>query len=177
MSSISLTNLQVAIGGQNVLTSTLNMTYENFLEQVNLSEQLTSSDFGVSTKTQNRDSPPHPPPTNRTHANAPSPPANAPPHPNACPLQDPVPRAPHSTAHPRRGCQVERDSETERERGREGESDRICASNQEGGETGSGETGRERGDRKRDEGDTKKTRTCTCARNLVGDEVATMNER
>ena len=25
------------------------MTYENFLEQVNLAEQLTSSDFGVST--------------------------------------------------------------------------------------------------------------------------------
>ena len=29
--------------------STLNMTYENFLQQVNLAEQLTSSDFGVST--------------------------------------------------------------------------------------------------------------------------------
>ncbi len=49
MSPLSLTNLQVAIGGQNVLNSTLNMTYENFLEQVNLAEQLTSSDFGVST--------------------------------------------------------------------------------------------------------------------------------
>ena len=46
---LSLTNLQVSIGGQNVLNSTLNMTYENFLEQVNLAEQLTSSDFGVST--------------------------------------------------------------------------------------------------------------------------------
>jgi hypothetical protein len=44
-----VTNLQVGIGGQNVLNSTLNMTYENFLEQVNLAEQLTSSDFGVST--------------------------------------------------------------------------------------------------------------------------------
>ncbi len=32
---------------QNVLNSTLSMTYENFLEQVNLAEQLTSSDFGV----------------------------------------------------------------------------------------------------------------------------------
>jgi hypothetical protein len=32
-----------------VLQSTLNMTYENFLEQVNLAEQLRSSDFGVST--------------------------------------------------------------------------------------------------------------------------------
>ena len=49
MSPLSLTNLQVSIGGKNVLNSTLNMTYENFLEQVNLAEQLTSSDFGVST--------------------------------------------------------------------------------------------------------------------------------
>jgi hypothetical protein len=44
-----VTNLQVGIGGQNVLNSTLNMTYENFLEQVNLAEQFKSSDFGVST--------------------------------------------------------------------------------------------------------------------------------
>jgi hypothetical protein len=29
--SISLTNLQVAIGGQHVLNSTLNMTHESFL--------------------------------------------------------------------------------------------------------------------------------------------------
>ena len=49
MSPLSLTNLQVSIGGQNVLNSVLNMTYENFLEQVNLAEQLTSSDFGVAT--------------------------------------------------------------------------------------------------------------------------------
>jgi hypothetical protein len=49
MSPLSLTNLQVAIGGQNVLNSTLNMTYESFLEQVTLAEQLTSSDFGVAT--------------------------------------------------------------------------------------------------------------------------------
>jgi hypothetical protein len=49
MSPLSLTNFQVSIGGQNVLNSTLSMTYENFLEQVNLAEQLTSSDFGVST--------------------------------------------------------------------------------------------------------------------------------
>lgn len=49
LSPLSLINLQVSIGGQNVLNSTLNMTYENFLEQVNLAEQLTSSDFGVST--------------------------------------------------------------------------------------------------------------------------------
>jgi len=49
MSPLSLTNLQVSIGGQNVLNSTLNTTHENLLEQVNLAEQLTSSDFGVST--------------------------------------------------------------------------------------------------------------------------------
>ena len=49
LAPLSLINLQVAVGGQNVLQSTLNMTYENFLQQVNLAEQLTSSDFGVST--------------------------------------------------------------------------------------------------------------------------------
>ena len=49
MSPLSLTNLQVAIGGQNVLNSTLNMTYESFLQQIDLAEQLTSADFGVST--------------------------------------------------------------------------------------------------------------------------------
>jgi len=49
MSPLSLTNLQVGIGGQNILNSTLNMTYENFLSQVTLAEQLTSIDFGVST--------------------------------------------------------------------------------------------------------------------------------
>jgi hypothetical protein len=48
-SMCSLTNLQVQIGGQNVLQSNLFYNYENFLEQVNLVEQLTSSDFGVST--------------------------------------------------------------------------------------------------------------------------------
>jgi hypothetical protein len=49
LAPISLINLQVAVGGQNVLQSTLNMTYENFLQQVHFAEQLTSSDFGVST--------------------------------------------------------------------------------------------------------------------------------
>ncbi len=39
----------MGVGGQNILNSTLNMTFENFLQQVNLAEQLTSSDFGVST--------------------------------------------------------------------------------------------------------------------------------
>ncbi len=49
MSPLSLINLQVGIGGQNILNSTLSMTYENFLQQVNLAKQITSSDFGVST--------------------------------------------------------------------------------------------------------------------------------
>jgi hypothetical protein len=40
LSPLSLTNLQVSIGGQNILNSTLSMTCENFLEQVNLAEQL-----------------------------------------------------------------------------------------------------------------------------------------
>lgn len=45
---ISLTNLQVQLGGVNVLSGTpLYYTYENFLQQVSLAEKLTSSDFGV----------------------------------------------------------------------------------------------------------------------------------
>jgi hypothetical protein len=48
-SPVSLTNLQVSVGGQNVLQSTLQYGYKHFLEQVNLAEQLTSSDFGIST--------------------------------------------------------------------------------------------------------------------------------
>ena len=35
--------------GQNVLQSTLQYGYEHFLEQVNLAEQVTCSDFGIST--------------------------------------------------------------------------------------------------------------------------------
>jgi hypothetical protein len=46
---LSLTNLQVTVGGANVLQSTLNYNYENFLEQLVYCEQLTSADFGVST--------------------------------------------------------------------------------------------------------------------------------
>jgi len=45
---ISLINLQVSVGGVNQLQSTLNYTYENFIEQINTCEALTSSDFGVS---------------------------------------------------------------------------------------------------------------------------------
>ncbi len=46
---LSLTNLQVTIGGQNVLQSVISYNYESFLEQVLFAEQLTSADFGVST--------------------------------------------------------------------------------------------------------------------------------
>jgi hypothetical protein len=53
-SPVSLTNLQVSLGGQNVLQSTLQYGYEHFLEQVNLAEQLTSSDFGISTGLMNQ---------------------------------------------------------------------------------------------------------------------------
>ena len=45
---ISLTNLQVTVGGTNILTSTLYYTYESFIEQVVLADTLTSADFGVS---------------------------------------------------------------------------------------------------------------------------------
>ena len=47
-SPCSLTNLQVQLGGQNVLQGTqLNYTYENYLEQVSLSDKMTSSDVGI----------------------------------------------------------------------------------------------------------------------------------
>jgi len=46
---LSLTNLQVTVGGQNVLQSVLNYNYESFIEQLMYAEQLTSADFGVST--------------------------------------------------------------------------------------------------------------------------------
>ena len=47
-----LSNLQVSVCGQNVLQSTLKMNknfFEHFLEQVNLAEQITGSNFEVST--------------------------------------------------------------------------------------------------------------------------------
>lgn len=46
-SPLSLTNLQVSLGGQNQLSSTLYYTFETFLEQVALAENLTSTDLGV----------------------------------------------------------------------------------------------------------------------------------
>ncbi len=44
---LSLTNLQVTIGVQNVLQSVMNNNYEELIEQVNYAEQSTCSDFGV----------------------------------------------------------------------------------------------------------------------------------
>ena len=44
---ISLTNLQVSLGGQNQLASTLYYSFETFLEQVSLAESLTSTDLGI----------------------------------------------------------------------------------------------------------------------------------
>ena len=46
---LSLINLQVTIGGKNVLQSVLNYNYESFIEQIQSCEQLTSADFGVNT--------------------------------------------------------------------------------------------------------------------------------
>ena len=46
---VPLTNLQVNVGGNNVLQSNLFTNYENFISQVNLAESFTSSDFDVST--------------------------------------------------------------------------------------------------------------------------------
>jgi hypothetical protein len=48
-SPLSLTNLQVALGGVNQLQSTLYYTFENFLEQVAIAESLTSTDLGIGT--------------------------------------------------------------------------------------------------------------------------------
>ena len=46
---LSLINLQVTIGGKNILQSVLNYNYENFIEQVQVSEALNSADFGIGT--------------------------------------------------------------------------------------------------------------------------------
>lgn len=48
-SPCSLTNLQVSIGGHNVLQSNLFYNYEHFISQVNVAESMTSSDMGLST--------------------------------------------------------------------------------------------------------------------------------
>jgi hypothetical protein len=44
---LSLTNLSVTLGGNQVLNSTLFYTFENFLEQVGMADNLTSSDLGL----------------------------------------------------------------------------------------------------------------------------------
>ena len=44
---ISLTNLQVTLGGQNVLNSTLFENFSNFLQQIYPVDNLTSSDLGI----------------------------------------------------------------------------------------------------------------------------------
>jgi hypothetical protein len=45
---LALTNLQVTLGGVNVLSGLpLNYTFENFLQQVSIAEKLTSNDFGI----------------------------------------------------------------------------------------------------------------------------------
>ena len=46
-SPVSLTNLQVALGGVNQLQSSLLYSFENFVEQVGLAETLTSTDLGI----------------------------------------------------------------------------------------------------------------------------------
>jgi hypothetical protein len=46
-SPVSLTNVQVQLGGQNVLSPTLFYTFESFLEQVALADSLTSADLGI----------------------------------------------------------------------------------------------------------------------------------
>ena len=48
-SPLSLTNLQVTLGGVNVLNTSLFYSYENFLEQIQLAETLTSTDIGIAT--------------------------------------------------------------------------------------------------------------------------------
>ena len=46
---LSLTNLQVTLGGVNVLNTSLYYSFENFLEQIQLAETLTSTDIGIAT--------------------------------------------------------------------------------------------------------------------------------
>ena len=48
-SGVSLTDLQVSIGGKNQLQTTLSYNYDNFIQQVNNAEQLISAqDYGLS---------------------------------------------------------------------------------------------------------------------------------
>ena len=45
---LSIINLQVTIGGQNMLMNTLNQTFENFIQQVGLYEKVNAGDLGFS---------------------------------------------------------------------------------------------------------------------------------
>ena len=47
-SNISLINIQVAVGGVNVLANVLSYGYEDFIEQVSIYEKINGSDFGLS---------------------------------------------------------------------------------------------------------------------------------
>lgn len=47
-SPVSLTNFQVTVGGVNQLNTTLQYTFENFMQHVSLYEQIAATDFGVS---------------------------------------------------------------------------------------------------------------------------------
>ena len=44
----SLTNIQVSLGGVNVLNNVLLFTYENFLEQISMYEKINGGDLGLS---------------------------------------------------------------------------------------------------------------------------------
>ena len=46
--NFSIINLQVTLGGQNVLNNVLSFTFENFLEQTSLYEKLCGADLGLS---------------------------------------------------------------------------------------------------------------------------------
>jgi len=46
--NFSIINLQVTLGGQNVLNNVLSFTFENFLEQISLYEKLCGADLGLS---------------------------------------------------------------------------------------------------------------------------------
>lgn len=50
----SITNLQVSIGGRNMLDTTLSYTYDNFVNQVSVLEQITGKDHGFSVGLFNR---------------------------------------------------------------------------------------------------------------------------
>ena len=46
--NFSIINLQISLGGQNILNNVLSFTFENFLEQVSMYEKLCGADMGLS---------------------------------------------------------------------------------------------------------------------------------